>query len=196
MNIFDKTKNWYKDLPEKKKYVELLTAVLTVPVLVTVIIGNLNNLNNKNKEAQKEQTKVEKQTVYVIPTDKKETTPTLSANVKGTSVECKKQVGPVEITNPDEGEMVMKNPVCIDISYKTGEYCSVAWSYRINGGSWSDYTDKSVCLYNLPAGNKNLELKVKSIASDDEVVLKRNFIYQGLPTPTLDNSKNGSSSAQ
>lgn len=188
MNIFEKTGDWYKSLPDKKKYVEFLTAILTVPVLLTVIITNVNNINSKNKTDQ-EPVKKEEKIVYVSPqkeviAEKNEkssesVTPSIS------NTECKKEVGPVEIISPEEGETVSKNPVCIDISYKVGEYCSAAWSYRINNSSWSDYDDNSICIYNLDSGDKKLELRVKSIASDDQKLLERKFIYKSdIPTPS------------
>src|SRR3989338_11373095 len=39
-----KVKNWYKKLPDRKPWIDLATAVLTIPVLVTVIIINISNL--------------------------------------------------------------------------------------------------------------------------------------------------------
>ncbi len=174
-DLKDKIKKWYRALPDKKKYIEFFTAFLSVPVLITVILINLGNLNqNKNKQTT---------SPVSTPIQIEIKTPTLPPLVSSTpsltptSSECKKEVGPVSIESPDEGETVTNNPVCIEISYKIGEYCAVAWSYKINNSSWSSYTDKDICLYNLTDGNKALKLKVKSIASTDEKTLERNFIY-------------------
>lgn len=44
MKHLDKAIQWYKKLPEKKIYLEFLSALLTVPVLITVILLNIINL--------------------------------------------------------------------------------------------------------------------------------------------------------
>ncbi|MFC1647245.1 hypothetical protein ACFL1A_03090 [Patescibacteria group bacterium] len=190
MKIIEKTKSWYRGLPDKKRYIEFFTAILTVPVLLTVIITNVNNLKSQSQKDNKDQTPSQTSSQPVVTIiervvkDENNTAPTTTAAQLS---ECKKEVGPVEIVYPDEAEKVNKNPICIDISYRTGDYCAVVWSYRINGSSWSDYNDKSICLYNLDPGDKKLELKVKSIASGDEVILKRNFTVEqtvDIPTPT------------
>lgn len=185
-NLKEKIKNWYRGLPDKKKYIELVTAILSVPVLITVILLNLGNLS-KNKDTEKfsptPAKKEEAVTPIQIEIKTNESTP--SSGLPVTSTDCKKEVGPIEIVSPEEGQRITSDPVCLDLSYKKGEYCAYVWSYRINGGSWSDYTDKNICLYNLSSGDKKLEVRVKSIASGDEVILKRNFIYENPnPSPT------------
>jgi hypothetical protein len=117
--------------------------------------------------------------VYKYPNDE----PTTSQKKEDL---CTAEIGPVKIKHPIEGSTVTENPLNIDISYEKDKYCTLLWSYRINSGSWSDYTDKSISVYNLNSGNIVLEVKVKSIISDDEIVLQRNFIYQNdqnVPTP-------------
>lgn len=47
-----KLRQLFQDLPDKKRYFELLTAVLSVPVLITVIILNLNSLKNQKASQQ------------------------------------------------------------------------------------------------------------------------------------------------
>lgn len=186
----EKIKIWYRGLPDKKKYVEFITAVLTVPVLLTVLISNLSNINNSKRNdltPTPEPTKmvatitekVDQNGVSITPTTPVSPTPTANP-------ECKKEVGPVRISSPIEGQLINSSPVCIQISYQVGEYCSVVWSYRVDEGDWSDYTDKAICLYDLPIGPKTLELRVKSSQSDDEVTLVRNFYFKSkqLPTPT------------
>jgi hypothetical protein len=61
-------------------------------------------------------------------------------------------------------------------------YCPVVWSYRINNGRYSDFDDKSIALYNPPNGNIVFDLRVRSLISDDEKILKRTFTYEGTPT--------------
>lgn len=177
-NLRDKIKNWYKGLPDKKKYIEFLTAILSVPVLITVIMLNLGNLS-KNKETDKvSPTPVKNEKITPIQIEIKTNEATSGQQLVPTSADCKKEVGPVEIISPEENQVITADPVCIDLSYKKGEYCAYVWSYRINSSNWSDYTDKNICLYNMTSGDKRLEVRVKSIASGDEIVLKRNFIYQ------------------
>ena len=55
----EKFKKWlkkalfsYRALPDKKQYVEFFTALLTVPMLLTVIILNFNNLQGANKKEE------------------------------------------------------------------------------------------------------------------------------------------------
>ena len=48
MAPIEKTKEIIKKLPEHKPKLDFLAAVLTVPVLITVLILNLSNLNKKN----------------------------------------------------------------------------------------------------------------------------------------------------
>jgi hypothetical protein len=93
---------------------------------------------------------------------------------------------------PEEGNTVSKNPVCLDISRTGIDYCAVVWSYRLNNESWSDYTDKSICLYGLTPGTKKLELRVKSIVTGDETILTRNFTIYGSPSPTSVSTISGS----
>lgn len=189
-NALEKMRTWYRGLPDKKRYVEFITALLTVPVLLTVLISNIANINSNKKQEEKVTP-----TVAVSPTEKvvtiteriieKEATATPTFTPTPTvPKECKKEVGPVRITTPSEGQLMSNNPVCIKISYSDGDYCSVVWSYKIDKGDWSDYTDREICLYNLDPGPKTLELKVKSSQSDDEVSLIRNFYYKTKDAPT------------
>ncbi|MEK7071076.1 MAG: hypothetical protein AAB966_04675 [Patescibacteria group bacterium] len=183
MTYKERFTQWYKTLPDKKQYIELVTALLSIPVLLTVIILNLNNLqggNNKDKTDSSNN-------VTIIPVEvqkgENDQSPTITPIPQTTAVSCKKEVGPVSILFPQENQTVTQDPVCIDISYKAGEYCGVVWTYRINGGGWSDFTDKSICLYNLSSGQKKVDHRVRSIASSDEEILQRNFTYQN-PTAT------------
>lgn len=195
-NKFEQIKAWYRGLPDKKRYVEFFTAILTVPVLVTVIIANVRSLNSATG---RNDTPVPSPLPTVIVVEKpstvnnSEAAPTSTPYplpTPATVAECRREVGPVTITAPPENAVTGPGPVCIDISYTRGDYCSVVWSYRINGGSWSEYSDKSICLYGLEPGEKNLEIRVRSIASDDEELLKRKFTVPGA-TPTPESSASG-----
>lgn len=189
--MIEKFKSWYRALPEKKRYLEFFTALLTVPVLLTVIILNISALQNNRRienaiiptpaptGVPSIITIIEKNPAKSDETKLNESTPS--------TIQCRKTVGPVEINYPGENETINKNPVCINISYNSQDYCSVVWSYRINNDTWSEYTDKSICIYNMDPGDKKLELRVRSIASEDEILLRRSFTVTG-PTPTPQNA--------
>lgn len=210
-NVVERLKNWYRNLPEKKRYVEFFTAVLSVPVMVTVIIINLNNLNQNRNQSTKSQTPTVQVVITgaagqnnesstplsVSPTPQVSltATPTATPSVTPTSGTCNQAIGPVTILSPQESEVVTKNPVCININTVSG-YCPVTWAYRINGGSWSDFTDKDICLYDLTNGSKQLDVQVKSTATGATIMLQRNFTYQGQAisaTPTTASSSASSS---
>lgn len=170
------TKRSYRSLPDKKQYIEFFTAALTVPMLLTVIIINLNNLRSTNKTAQTSPTPIQDRPIVVTipsPESKQPITPQPSTGV------CKKGIGPISIDYPEENSTVTDNPVQIDINYQQGDYCAVVWSYRINDGKFSDYDDKSIALYNVPSGSIRFQLKVKSIVTGEEKLIVRTFIYRG-----------------
>ena len=180
--ILDKVSDWYKDLPNKKQYVEFVTAILSVPVLVTVIMSNVNNLRGKEAEGTTvpTPTTIIKYVTSGAQDPEKNVKPseTPTPVISPTTGDCKKEVGPVDISYPEEGGVVTENPITVTISYHPGEFCAVVWSYRINGSSWSPFDDKSIALYGMTAGTKKLELKVKSIASGAEKTLNRTFQYE------------------
>ena len=179
-------------LPDKKQYIELITATLTVPVLATAIILNYNNLKPRTPTPSTP-TPVQEKIIYVSPSDTSSAKTTLP-----TSSECVKSIAPLDIASPSENEVVTDNPVSIDINYTQGNYCSAVWSYRINNGKWSDYDDKSIALYNLPQGTVRFDLRVKSLAVSQEKTYSRTFMYEGTSdqiTPIVTQSPVGSSSA-
>lgn len=172
-------KHGLKEFHTKKPHIEFFTALLTIPVLLTVIILNLNNLkSNDKKDTPKNETIV----ITQAAGDKEK-----EVIVKKEA--CKAGIGDISIASPDENEEVTDNPVNVDINYDAGEYCTVVWSYRVNGGSWSSYDDRSIALYNLSNGNVKFELRVKSVVNSAQENLTRNFEYNGAsasitPTPT------------
>ncbi len=181
---------WYEKLPDKKKHVEFITALLSVPVMVTVIILNLNNLQ-QSKNAASKQTSPTTAPIQVVITGESGTkqppppspTPLVSVSPTPTPTvtQCKQEIGPVTILSPQEGEVVTTDPVCITITTDSS-YCPITWSYSLNGGTWSAFTDKNICLYNLDSGAKTMQLKIKSSASDQVIELQRSFIYKNLNT--------------
>lgn len=178
--MIDKVKKWYRSLPDKKVYFELLGAVLTIPVLVTVILLNLNNLNISNKKNDPAPTPQIIRIVEKTPIDNSVTT--VPVNMGGSQrvspqAACKKEIGPVTISSPQEDQVTNKNPVCITVSYKTGDYCGIEWAVKIDGNSYSEFDDKDVCYYNLSSGSKTVSVKVRSKEGGEELILQRNFQY-------------------
>lgn len=207
-NIINRIKQWYTGLPEKKRHVEFITAILSVPVMLTVIILNLNNLNQQKNTTQK-QTSEKILPIQVIVTGEKQSeknqvpttyispsisSPTIIQNPTPTTTQCIKEVGPVSILFPQENEVVTTDPVCITLTTQSG-YCSIILSYRLNNNAWSDFTNKNICLHNLTNGNKTIQIKMRSTASNDEITLQRSFIYQGNNEPTTDPTKATSSAS-
>lgn len=188
ISVWKKVERWYHGLPDKKRYLEFLTALLTIPVLLTVIIANVRTLKTQEQPVTPTPTSAT-QPPFGNQPPPNQNEPTLTPTVTNTpsptpSSQCKKEVGPISIVYPEEGTTVTKDPVCLDI-VRTGEdYCAVVWSYRINGGTWSDYTDKSICMYGMPSGTKKVELRVKSIVTGAETLLTRTFTVAGTSTPT------------
>lgn len=195
--MLTKIKDWYDKLPEQKKRLDFITAFLTIPLLITLIISNILNVRSKSNES-KESEKEQQPTTIVITS----APPNTSANgmtiipieitkeVQTTpGPECKKDIGPIAISYPSENQTVSDDLVCIDISYEQGDFCSVVWSYRINQSTWSDFTNKQVCFNKLPAGKIKFELRVKSVVSVKEKLLERNFTVRRelivSPTPFL-----------
>ncbi len=182
--------NAAKKISSKKHHLDFITAVLTIPVLLSVIILNYSNLQNlKNKNSiTPTPTPVEK--IIVVPQQNQKTQ---NQTPSPTSATCTKDIGPVSISSPSESETVTDNPVCITISYNDPSYCSVVWSYRINNGNWSDFSSNNPCIYNLPSGNVKFDLRVQSTVTQKETDLTRNFVYQGTqisltPTPSATSS--------
>jgi hypothetical protein len=141
-------------------------------------LHNLKTANTTNNTTNKSPEKI----FITVPGSSSEQPVTNSSGTSGSLTvqsPCKKELGPVAITDPSEKDVVIDNPVAITISYDDTMYCAAVWSYRINGGSWSDYDNKSIALYNLPQGNIKLDLKVKSVVANQEQSLTRNFVYKG-----------------
>lgn len=175
-------------LVKKKPYLEMVTAILSIPVLITLFILNVSTLTGINLKPAPTPEPFKNGGEFVAAPIGPDRDITPSDNMP-----CKKALGPVSITSPSENDTVKDNPVNINISYDDSVYCQAAWSYRINGGSWSGYDDRSVALYNLPAGQVTFELRVKSIVTDEQKNLTRKFNYDGRGTVLVpDNSSSGS----
>jgi hypothetical protein len=171
-----RTKALAKKLPAAKPHLDLLAAILTIPVLITVIILNFGNLTKGNKTPTPTP---DIQTRTII-----EKVPVTSAASTTNSPGCTPGIGNLAINTPQEGDSVSTNPTCITISYQSNNHCAVVWSYRINNGNWSDYSNNAVCLYNMPAGPITFDLQAKSLVNSDSVTLERHFVYAPTLTPT------------
>ncbi len=173
----------------RKIHLDLFVGILSIPVLITAIIINWSNLTKKQTTTIPVASPTPK--VIIVP-----------QSPLPTKASCIKLVGPIAITSPNEGQRVAANPVCITIDYSDPTFCPVIWSYRINGGAWSDFNTSSPCLYNLPNEPVQFDLRVNSTVSSDARELTRNFVYTGsttiatpTPTPTLQVSPSPSPAA-
>ncbi|MBP6913666.1 MAG: hypothetical protein KBC00_03585 [Candidatus Levybacteria bacterium] len=176
--------------PERKHYLEFITAALSIPVLLTVILINLNSLNSSKKDVKENQSQPTPQTVIIQEKvgDTGKDSSESSVTITPTTSACKKTIGPVSISYPKEGARITDNPVNFIIKYDDLSYCSVVWSYRINGGSWSEYSSNSPSIYNLPNGDITFELRIQSTVSQDQDQIERKFTYQGTlisPSPIV-----------
>src|SRR5579883_2989164 len=143
----------------KKIHLDYIAGILSIPVLIMAILVNWGNLTHKTAAPISPSPSPQ---VIVVPQQNAG-----SQNAAQTQSACIKQIGPISISSPQEGETVTDNPVCITIDYANPNYCSVVWSYRINGGSWSDFNNTSPCLYNLPNGAVRIDVRVNSTVSSD-----------------------------
>ncbi|MBI5044366.1 MAG: hypothetical protein HZC02_00360 [Candidatus Levybacteria bacterium] len=165
----------YRSLPDKKQYVEFFTALLTVPVLLTVIILNLNNLKGNQKANAPTATPEANRPIFVTVAKGSDESPSPTPQ----NTVCKKGIGPIAISSPEEGDVISESPIQVSINYQQEDFCSVVWAYRINNGRFSDYDDRSIALFNPPKGTINFQLKVKSIVTGEEKILNRTFTYNG-----------------
>jgi hypothetical protein len=187
MHIFSKVKRNVKEIHTKKPHLEFFTALLTIPMLLTVVALNLNNLRAEGKEQKPEPTPI---VINQTGGGVKE------REVIVTKPACEPGIGEFDIASPSENEEVGDNPVMVDINYEAGEFCEVVWSYRINGGRWSDYDDRSFALYNLKNGDIKIEVRVKSVVNDDSETFTRRFVYNGEEVPTNTPTTNPNSTTQ
>lgn len=185
-SVLKNARTSYRSLPDKKQYIEFFTALLTVPVLLTVIILNVNNLKNQNKPSEENKQDTRPIIITTAPNNKDEKDPTPMPSKK----ECKEEIGPISIIYPEEGSTVDDEPLNINIKYDRNTYCAVVWSYRINNGRYSDFDDKSIALFNPPNGTIVFDLRVRSLSSGDEKLLKRTFTYKSSSNPSASNSAN------
>lgn len=181
--IIERIKKWYRGLPDKKRYLEFITAFLTIPVLLTVLLNNVSNIQKQsNLTPTPTNTSIPMTISPPIPT--REILSNTPSSTPAQETACKKEVGPMDILYPNDQDQVSGNPICIELSKQQSNYCSAVWSYRLNGGAWSNYTDRAICMYGLSSGTKKLELRIKSIVSGDELILTRIFTVINDATPT------------
>lgn len=180
MAALQKTKHVVGKLHKAKPHLDYIAALLTIPVLITAIIINVTNLQNKKPSptptpsahgASYGNTGIQtvKVTSSPVPTD----TPN-----------CIPGIGNISIDSPQNGAIVSTNPICINISYLSQNHCGVIWAYKINNGPLSDYSNNSVCLYNVPAGVVTFNLQVKSLVNSDMKSLGVTFQNAPAVSPT------------
>ncbi len=182
VNPFTRLRETFRYLPDKKKYIEVITASLSIPVLLSVVLVNYLNIQDQRKKEVPTPTPIMSQSA--VPTI---ITATPDSKTSPKPNECIREIGPIIILAPQEGENVNINPFTIDVDYNQGDYCSVVWRYRLDGGNWSQFGDDDIVIYNLSSGQKKIELEVKSIVTNVSEVYTRTFTYQNtqeVPTAT------------
>src|SRR6185369_3907080 len=103
----------YRKIPDKKPYIEFVTAILSIPVLLTVILLNFNALRSDKKDTNSNNNNTPRTVVITAPGSNNQS----NSNPNAKQEECTPEVGPVTITSPDEGDTVTDNPVFVNISY-------------------------------------------------------------------------------
>lgn len=176
--ILRKTRITIVKIANRKHFIDVLVAMLTIPVLLTVLITNILTLQSKNQKAVTTTTNAQVIIKEVMPKTPP-STKTIEEAITPANENCKKELGPISIVSPEENEVIKDNPVCITIKYDNQNYCTVVWSYRINESSWSEYSSNSVCLYNVPSGKVKFDLRIQSTVSNDQATLTRNFTFEG-----------------
>ena len=190
INPFTRLRETFQYLPDKKKYIEVITASLSIPVLLSVVLVNYLNIQDQRKKELLIPTPVMSQSAGpTIITVVRDPDPTATPDPKASPQpnECIREIGPITILAPQEGENVNTNPFTIDVDYNQGDYCSVVWRYRLDGGNWSQFGDDDIVIYNLSSGQKKIELEVKSIVTNVSKAYTRTFTYQNtqeVPTAT------------
>ncbi len=171
-----------KSVNEKIKYFfskhtwETLVALLTFVLVITSLINNFATIRDRmaGKKDTKPTEKVIIEKITQIPVKE-----IVNATPVPAKEGCKKTVGPIEIKSPSENERVTDNPVCFIIKRDTETYCSVTYSFRVNGGSFSTPSSNAPCISNMSKGAKKFELRIQSTVSSDQDQITRNFDYQG-----------------
>lgn len=186
----NKIRNWFIKLPDKKRYFELITAFLSIPVLLSVIFVNYLSIQERRNEKDKNPSPTPAVITIIDRQEPSSDEPNSKLTTVPSQTQCKPEVGPIEITSPKDNETLADNPLCIAITRDNpdNKYCAVVWSQRINNSSWSDFTDREICIYNMDSGKKTLELRVKSIVTGAEKTLERVFNYENktqIVTPIL-----------
>lgn len=184
MQIKDQITEFYRQLPDKKRYVELVTALLTVPVLITVILTNVGNLrkeDSKNTDVADTPAVQQVITRFVTPPTDVDDDPDASSQEDPQVIdkECTPSLGGIDVVTPKENQIFATSQVLIDILEPGDEYCPIVWSYRLDGASFSDYSDKQISLFNVSPGEHELDVRFKSLASNEEKLVSRSFTIEG-----------------
>ncbi len=183
-------------ITDRKHYVDVIIALLSVPALVTALILNINSLQTKKASSTATPTVVvQSSPQVVVPTEAVRIVTQAASPLPTSGPSCTPGIGQLTIAYPQELQTVSDNPLCIELDYDAQNNCQVVWRYRINGGSWTNYGNDSACMYSLPSGQNTFDLQVKSLSSQNMESYTRHFIYQGAVAPTLTPAPVGSSSA-
>src|SRR3989344_2230039 len=121
--MLEKFRHWYRILPDKKRYLEFVTALLTIPVLLTVIYTNMVSIR-EDKKSNTTPTPEKSEKIVIIREDENKENeksntptpiPTLELSPTQSTKECKKEVRPVKISIPSEKTSAQEDLICINI---------------------------------------------------------------------------------
>lgn len=190
-NLVRHFRSFIQALPRRKQYIEFFTAILSLPIMITAIILNINALRPKTTPTTPAPTQGEK-IIIISPPAHTTLNSAPATSTAPTGGACMTALPNVSIPDPGEGDTVTKDAVCIVPDIASGNYCAIVWRYSINNTSWSDYDDKAFCLYNLQSGNVTLRMQIKSTVTGATQEIDRHFIYQNSSSPTPTSSASSS----
>lgn len=192
--MLEKFQDWFSHLP-KKRTLDVVTGLLTVPVLLTVTISNILNIQSTKGETLASTTASISATpaaINVILEEDTQTLPKVAQNevdevqptphaspmelASTASKNCKAGIPPYKIISPKAGETVAGDPVCVVFTSDDEGYCDTKWAYTVNDSSWSAYSTAPVCLYNMAPGKVKLGLKFKTDSEERDYT--HEFVYE------------------
>lgn len=186
--LLNRLRERYQVIPEKKRWFDVITAALTIPVLLTVIISNILSIQSKRGDGNQvaASTPTNSQQPINIHVDAPASS-TSASSQPSTSPMCQEGVPDIAIVFPQESQTVGGDPVCIVHTGGSGNFCSLNWSYRVNNRDWTDTSNQPVCLYNMADGQVVFELRVTGENGETKTV-RRAFIYQNNASPPASES--------
>ena len=98
----NKIRNWFIKLPDKKRYFELITAFLSIPVLLSVIFVNYFSIQERRNEEEKNPSPTPAVITIIERQETPANEPTSKLTASPTPSQCESEIGPIEITSPKQ----------------------------------------------------------------------------------------------